>query len=533
MRMIRYSLFTAFIAVFIFVANAAAYESEAAKSIDDEIQKRDRIVTEYIANNPNAVLEIPFTEAEMKEAEVLKDARISELNNISSMGTLSPLQVQINGSLVNVPPHMSVYMSIIEGQAMVPLSWMAGQLGATSVEWDAATRTATITTPQDFYSMEKFSSFATALRSDIDEYNEQIWSLPDKGRDLQLPDLVPDRHFALELEQFKPASEGLILPAPRPYITIAITSPDGIYEHSMVAHSIENHQDHYYLPMDWLEWLFNAQVSYNEATNILSIQTPDLEQIKSEIERIETALIPNSAEEAIKLWGRGMQTRNGALQYAALSPQLRQEANKSACVRQSFWVTGVSSPQVGPITITNQNELSETEVEYTISFPEIMSGQTYAIATEKMVVEKLSDNGREGWFITQILQASGYGIIDHETTSEEVLSFIKAYEGQTRMLTFDEIEWVMQEDTKRIDELGLDANSDFPNGFYIYNKSDQTNSLKIAENAKVYLVNWHDLSNHTLTDVNGLAERMAEYQAPYHLTIEDGVIAEILEQYTP
>ncbi|MEG6616364.1 copper amine oxidase N-terminal domain-containing protein [Peptococcaceae bacterium 1198_IL3148] len=325
-------------------------------------------------------------------------------------GVAPPLQVQLNGSIVNVPP----YMSVIEGQVMVPLRWSADLLGATSVEWDAATRTVTITTPQDFYSMEKFSAYSRALKSPIEDINDQIRPLPDKVKDMGLPELLPDRHFVLNLEKFRPAREGLTLPAPRPYITITITSPDGTYEHSSVAHSIENYQDHYYLPMDWLGYLFNARVSYNEASNILSIQSPDLEQIKSEIERIENVLIPHSADEAIELWGRGEQTRNGALQYAALSPQLRQEADQSAYVLQSYWVTGGSSPQVGPISIESRKEISDTKVEYTLSFPEISSGQTYAIATEKMVVEKLHHNGREGWFITELFQSSGYGIIEGE-----------------------------------------------------------------------------------------------------------------------
>jgi hypothetical protein len=392
------------------IANAAAYESEAVKSIDDEMQDRDRIVAEYIANNPNAVLEMPFTEAQMKEAEIRKDITISKIHKVVSKGDL--LQVQVNGSIVNAPQ----YMSVIEGQVMVPLRWSAELLGATSAEWDEAARTVTITTPQDFYSMEKFSAYARALKSPIEELNDQICPLPDKVKGMGLPELLPDQHFVLNLEQFRPEREGLTLPVPSPSITITITSPDGTYEHSSVAHSIENHQGHYYLPMDWLEYLFNARVSYNEAANILSIQTPDPEQIKSEIARIENVLIPDSSDEAIKLWGRGMQTRNGALQYAALSPQLRQAADQSPYVRQSYWVTGCSSPQVGLITIESRNELSDTKVEYTISFPEIFSGQTHAIATEKMVVEKLSSNGREGWFISQLVQSSGYGIIDGDNS---------------------------------------------------------------------------------------------------------------------
>jgi len=443
------------------------------------------------------------------------------------------LQVQLNGSIVEAPP----YMSIINGQVMVPLRWSADVLGATSVEWDAASSTVTITTPQDFYNIEKFRSYAGALQPPFDVHNDKIWPLPEKVKDMQIPDLVSDRHWVLNLNQFDPEREGLTLPAPRDHITVNIISIDGVYQHSSVVNSIENHQGHYYLPMDWLEYLFNARVSYNEASKMLSIHTSDLEQIKSEIERIENALIPDSADEAVKLWGRGMQTRNGALQYAALSPKLRQEADKSAYVRQSYWVTGCSSPQVGPITIESRNELSDTKIEYTITFPEIFSGQTHAIATEKMVVEKLLVNGSEGWFITQMLQSSGYGIIEGGTKmltdSEKLLSFIEAYDEKTGMLTFDEIEWVMQTDTERVSELGLDADLDFPNGFYIYNENDQTNSLKTAENVKVYLVNWNDLANHTETDVNGLTGRMAEYQAPYYLTIKDGIVVEILEQYVP
>ena len=322
------------------------------------------------------------------------------------------LKVQLNGSIVEAPP----YMSVTHGQVMVPLRWSADVLGATSVEWDAAARTVTIRTKQDFYNIEKFRSYAGALQPPIDVPSDKIWPLPDKAGKIELPDLLSDRQWVLNLEQFKPKRVGLTLPAPRDHITVKITSDDGIYEHSSVVNSIENYQGHYYLPMDWLEYLFNARVSYNEASNMLSIQTPDLEQIKSEIERIENVLIPDSADEAVKLWGRGMQTRNGALQYVALSSQLRQEADKSAYVRQSYWVTGCSSPQVGPVTIESRNELSDNKIEYTLTFPEIFSGQTHAIATEKMLVEKLAANGSEGWFITQMLKSSGYGIIDSDNS---------------------------------------------------------------------------------------------------------------------
>ncbi|HWQ75952.1 MAG TPA: stalk domain-containing protein, partial [Syntrophomonas sp.] len=330
----------------------------------------------------------------------------------SPAGAAAPLTVQINGGVVSAPADMN----IIEGQVMVPLRWAADQLGASSVEWDSANRTVNIKTPQDFYRIEKLASYTRGLQSDIDEQNLQIWPLPDKFKNLQLPDLVPDRVWALELRHFNPESTDLTPPSDRDYITIHIASDDGLYEHSSIAHSIENRGGHYYLPMDWLEYLFKARVNYDPTGNVLSIQTPAIEKITSAIAMAENTLVPASADEAVKLWGRGEQTRNGALQYAALSPQLRQEADKSDYVHKSYWVTGFSSPQVGPITITIRDIISDTKIAYTLTFPEITSDSLDSTATEKIIVEKIQYNGQEGWFITQLLQSSGYGIIDGATS---------------------------------------------------------------------------------------------------------------------
>ncbi len=324
--------------------------------------------------------------------------------NVNSLSA-PPLTMQINGSVVEVPADMDV----IEGQVMVPLRWAAEQLGADSVQWDSATRTVTIKTPQDFYNMEKLTAYYRGLQTGSPEEEKLLCPLPDRVKNLHLSNAVPNRAWILELEQFKPA--GRI--STHNCIYICITSEDGSYKHDAAVYSIENHQGRYYLPMDWLEHLFKATVNYNETTNILSIQTPDREKIKTEIALIENTLMPASADEAINLWGRGEQIRNGALQYAALSPQLRQEADKSSSVRQTYWATGFSSPWAGPITITNREKLSATKFEYTLSFPELTSDPLdTTIATEKMVVEKLLYNGKEGWFITQLLQSSGYGVIE-------------------------------------------------------------------------------------------------------------------------
>lgn len=62
-------------------------------------------------------------------------------------------------------------------------------------------------------------------------------------------------------------------------------------------------------------------------------------------------------------------------------------------------------------------------------------------------------------------------IVNAFEANNELLCFIKIYDQITRVLTFDEIEWVLQTDTKRVNELGLDADLDFPDGYYIFNES--------------------------------------------------------------
>ncbi len=116
---------------------------------------------------------------------------------------------------------------------------------------------------------------------------------------------------------------------------------------------------------------------------------------------------------------------------------------------------------------------------------------------------------------------------------KQLMGFLQDYDPQTRVLTFDEIEWVVNTDAVRISQLGLDADLDFPNGYYIYNQSEQKVSMKAAHQVKVYLVNWNDLATPTSTDITGLTRRMAEYPAPYHMKFQDGVIYEIREQYRP
>ncbi len=325
------------------------------------------------------------------------------LCNGSSRSVL-PLTVQIDGKTVNAPAEMD----IVQGQVMVPLGWAAGQLGATSVLWDQESRTVMINTKQDIYNLEKLEWYADGLLQTFTKDAEQsILPLPDNAQNMKFSYGLPTWRLATEWE-FEQTS----FFNPAEAFTIVIANEDIDYHFEFCQNTFSIHNDHYYVPMELLEYIFHARVNYNPDTNILSIQTPDMAKTKADINLVENTVIPTSADDALQLWGRGEQTRNGALQYLALSPQLRQEVDKDFFVHHQNWVTGGSSPWVGPITIKNINKITDSKTEYTIFFPLEASYPTHNSETERMVIEKLPYSGQQGWFISEIPQSSEYGIIN-------------------------------------------------------------------------------------------------------------------------
>ena len=321
------------------------------------------------------------------------------VNNMPALAN-QPLAIQIDGSAASVPAGTHV----AEGQVMVPIRWAAGQLGAYAVLWDPERRNIDIKTNEDFYRLEKLSTFDRGLQARDANKEAEMWPLPERAQKIALPHLR-DRVLVLNLDSWiqkymnKPNS-----PFPSKPISITVINDGQSYAFPVAVNCFENIDGHFYVPMDFLELLFYAKVNYDEQANRLSIQTPDLQQVEQQLAAIEDALIPATPEEAMQLWGRGEQTRSGSIQYMVLSPELRQQANRR--IREAGWVTGGSSPWVGPITVQEEKKLGETATEFTVTFPEITSAPPNPTATERFVVEQLTVNGKTGWFITKMLRSS-------------------------------------------------------------------------------------------------------------------------------
>ncbi len=129
-----------------------------------------------------------------------------------------------------------------------------------------------------------------------------------------------------------------------------------------------------------------------------------------------------------------------------------------------------------------------------------------------------------------------------DSTSSEIswkkkMCYIKSYDEKTGTVTLDPIEWITNEDKSRIRELKLDG--DFPDGYYIYNPTAETEKIRLSENAKISLIQWNAQNvaeSDVQTDAAGLGKRLAEDGAlsfPYEYTVSDGKIIALREQYVP
>lgn len=118
------------------------------------------------------------------------------------------------------------------------------------------------------------------------------------------------------------------------------------------------------------------------------------------------------------------------------------------------------------------------------------------------------------------------------------LAFIRGFDAAQGTLTLDPIEWLTPNDAKRIQELKLNPDTDFPNGFYIYNPSVETVHAALSSGAEFYLIRWNSgvPGEAKAVDRETFFRRLGEKDAlsyPYRLTGQSGEINRLEEQYLP
>lgn len=121
-----------------------------------------------------------------------------------------------------------------------------------------------------------------------------------------------------------------------------------------------------------------------------------------------------------------------------------------------------------------------------------------------------------------------------QETNFETMAYIKAAENGS--ISFDRVEWV-EVPSSRAEELGI-TDDDAPNGFRVYNQEELTEKYSLSSGCSISLLDWENSFVRIEISADDffqlLEERSDGYEfIPYIITIENGEIIRIEEQYVP
>jgi len=157
------------------------------------------------------------------------------------------------------------------------------------------------------------------------------------------------------------------------------------------------------VPVRWIAEALGAEVQWDGNTRTVMINTKsdnDQFRVKQRIDLLEQAFICSTPEETINLWADGLKTRNGALQFAQFSPELRNTYQQE--FEDLNWVTGVSSPWVESYNIIDKILRADGSYEFKIVFKLETSTGWAGIETYKAAASNLGQGGADKWMITKL-----------------------------------------------------------------------------------------------------------------------------------
>jgi len=152
------------------------------------------------------------------------------------------------------------------------------------------------------------------------------------------------------------------------------------------------------VPVRWVAEALGAEVKWEAETSsvVIYAYTPGSDSLARQIILLQKALAPTTPGEAVEKWARGVKGRNGALQYAVLSSELKKQ--KLSGYERVGWVTGVSSPWVESLKISNGVKMQDGTWEYEVQFTQVASTGPAGTFVAKVTVKQDGQN----WYISQI-----------------------------------------------------------------------------------------------------------------------------------
>jgi hypothetical protein len=109
-------------------------------------------------------------------------------------------------------------------------------------------------------------------------------------------------------------------------------------------------------------------------------------------------------DQAVVLWAKGDETRNGVYKYSVSSKELKQWLIKRwGAPEKSFWIIGGSSPWLTSFDIKTKTNISATEYQYVVQYNWATSAGQEPATIEQLSVVLINDR----WCITKTEMLSG------------------------------------------------------------------------------------------------------------------------------
>jgi hypothetical protein len=170
--------------------------------------------------------------------------------------------------------------------------------------------------------------------------------------------------------------------------------------------------EHLLVPLTEIAEQLDTTVEWDDENNTVQIEAKERAALKAQIQGLEEALAPKDPMDAVATWAEGVKSRNGALQYAVMTPALK--AEKYPYFAHVNWSTGVSSPWIDSYEVTESYRVDEGKYRFTVKFNYTDSTKTTFTSKAYVKVE----NFEEKWLVSALEPIEAKGEITRVTLDD-------------------------------------------------------------------------------------------------------------------
>lgn len=194
-----------------------------------------------------------------------------------------------------------------------------------------------------------------------------------------------------------------------------------------------------FAPVRALAEAMGAEVTWDKDSGQVNITGNDQ---SAQTAKLERALAPKDSLEAANAWAEAVQTRNGAWQYAVMTPELKKASYDE--LSSMGWTTGASSPWVKSFAVKEIEKPDEGTYRYAVTFTWTDSTNVTYDSTQYVTVK----NAEGSWLVDAIETISVKGEITKVTLGDDKKIKSIFVEGKSAEAVYDEATVLIGADTK-------------------------------------------------------------------------------------